>query len=306
MLVDGEYKYKDIAIGILIGLIVMTKQNIGGCLALLYLITSKNRINSVISILIGILPSIIYLGITNSFLEYIDFCYIGLGSFLDNFVLEPLSLGLWIICLYVFLKQTSGKKNIVCYYILVYQIVVFPIVDQGHVVPAIIPIVYYLLLNYNKKIGFYIKMFTTIGFVMIAIILPIIRCEFNTNNNFLKYQVQSNGLNYYMKNYSNYVDNIDDKKIYLLVENAYIIKLYRNETLDFYDLINDGNFGTMEKELIADMDNDCKNKKCIFILDNRYFKNLRYFQYSKRFKKHVMKKYKYIETMPSKDRVYSN
>ena len=313
-LLDSDIKYKDYMIGIVIGIIFMTKHNIGICFSILYLILSKHKLKSLLSILIPVIPILIYLYLNNALIGYIEFCYLGLGSFVENLYADILSLIIFTIALVILIKElikykNSDRKDKKILYVATFFIFAFPILDQGHAVPILIPLSYYLLSkeDINKKLVFFTKYFIIIGYIATTIGMCF-KAEFNLKNNYLKYQMIPNGFNYYLENYNKYLDdNIPNgNKLYLLVENSYAIRLYRNEKIGMFDLINDGNLGGKDSKYIELMADDCKENKCVFILDSRFFKNKRYFQYSKEFKDYVVDNYKYYETMPSKDRIYKN
>ena len=142
---------------------------------------------------------------------------------------------------------------------------------------------------------------------MSVIIVPILDTTISLKNNFLLFQRVEKDLNFYLENYSNYLEENQDKKVYLFLDNAYLIKIYRNENPTFYDLINNGNLGSDEEKYIHWIDEECKNKECLFILDTGYFEKQEIgIQRSDLFKNYVMDRYLYLETLPSGDRVYRN
>lgn len=313
-LLDSKSKYKDYLIGIIIGIIFMTKHNIGIYFSILYLILSKNKIKSILSIMVPIIPILIYLYINNALYGYIDFCYLGIGSFVENIWADPLSLICFIVALIILIKElikykNSNKEDKKILYVAVFFMFVFPILDQGHVVPILIPLAYYLFTNnekISKKTIFLTKYFIVIGYIATTILMGF-KSEINFHNDYLKYQMIPKNFNYYLEKYDEYLKNIsNDNKVYLLVENSYAIKLYRNELPQMFDLINEGNLGSDSNKYIKIMADDCKENKCTFILDNRFFKKKKYFQYLRMFKDYVIDNYNYYETIPSKDRIYRN
>ena len=121
LLQDSDIKKKNIIIGILLGIIIMTKQNIGFCLAISYII--------------------IYLIITNSLKDYIDFCYLGLGKFFDYLYVDTNAIIGYLIFLipltYIIIKSKKIKPEII--YIIAFQVVSIPIFDRGHIFVRTIP-----------------------------------------------------------------------------------------------------------------------------------------------------------------------
>lgn len=304
---DSDYKYKTILTGILIGSIIMIKHNIGICLLIVYLLNNYKKKLQILSVFIPIIPTIIYLMINNAFYEYIDFCYLGLGNFLDNLYVDIFSVPLIIYIFYFTIKDYIKNKDKIILYVFAFQIILFPIFDQGHVLPALIPFTYYLFIKDGYfKLKFYLKYFIVIGIIVNTIIALFIT-RINMNHDYLLLQRVSTKTKVYLEMYSKYLDVNTDKKVYLLLDNAYLIKLYRNENPTFYDLINQGNLGSDEEKYIDNIKKECSNNKCMFILDKRYFVKKSYGdQRLEIFKEYVTNNTKYLETLPSNDRVYIN
>ena len=317
-LLDSNSKYKDIFIGLIIGFILMTKHNIGLTLFLVYIITSKRKFISLVSISIPVLITISILLITNSFIEFIDCCYLGLGNFLDNLLITPFDLIFSIITIIYLLIELIKEKNIKLLYIIAFMIMVFPIIDTNHFLISLIPVTYYILYKNNFLPKYIITILITLQIILN--ITNIKQIEILTDNNFLKYNIAYKGINNYLKEYSKYINNLN-KNTYTFITNSYLLKLYNNENPTFYNLINNGNLGKNHKKYIKEIDKNCKNKNCIFILDSKYFiknknnqKNsiFKYFVIEEKnqliddFKEYVIKNYTYVETLPTNDRVYKN
>lgn len=307
LLEESSFKQKNIIIGILIGLIIMTKQNIGLCLLIVYIFINRKNIKVCLSPLISIIPVIIYLLITKTFISYIDFCYLGLGSFFDNFYIDINSIIGYLIFLipltYIVIKNKTKRKSLL--YVIAFQSVGIPIFDRGHILLGMIPIVYFILTEENNYIiECYVKTLTVALYIFFTI-TSIINTKYITDNNFLKYERIYKGMPKYLKEISKYIDADKDVKVYLLMENAYLIKLYRGQTLGFYDIINKGNMGTKDKYYIDQMDKNCKDKKCMFVLDSNFYNDV-YYQGIEGFKKYAEENGNYLETLPSNERVYIN
>ena len=312
VLVDAKFKYKNIIIGLLIGMIMMTKHNIGLCLAVVYLYDNRKNILSILKsclyIGIPVLFVIVYLLCHNSLAQYYDFSFLGLGSFLDNFIFDIVSLILIVtIVLFIGIKFLK-TKDIKYFYVLAFQVIAFPLFDKSHIMIGIIPVIYLILLDNDKYLSLFIKLFIVIGFV---VMMPdnLINTNIELNNNFLKYVRVSKGLNNYLYNYSKYIDSrIDDYDVYIFSNSAYYIKLYRNENPGFYDFILTGNMGSNPNKLIEKLDKKCKKEKCLYILTKEYFldKIPNGDQLSLIYKDYVLENAEYLETLPSDDRVYVN
>lgn len=303
LLEQEKFKYSNEIKGVLIGIILMTKHNIGILLGIIYLFENRRNIRNSFSMFIPVIITLIYLTVNHTIYEYIDFCYLGMGSFLNNFSTD-ISILIMILVLYFLIKEYKIRKDIKILYVLAFQIIVFPIVDQAHLILALLPVIVYILLQGNKKVQFLIKYFILIGFIVEGITLGL-TTKIMTENNFLFLQGCSKNLPTYLEKYSEYIDSKKEYNIYLFNMNAYLIKIYRNENPTFFDLINRGNLGRNEKKYLKILDKNCHSKKCLFILSNNdYEKRKKENQTSEIFKNYVEKKAKYLETLPSKDKVY--
>ena len=88
---------------------------------------------------------------------------------------------------------------------------------------------------------------------------------------------------------------------------AYLIRIYNNQTPSFTDLINEGNLGSNNKKYLDEIDKKCKNEKCSFIVDKILFKKrVKGVQLLESYRDYVVNNYKFVEVMPSKDRLYRN
>lgn len=306
-LLDSKNKYKDFIIGLLIGIIIMTKHNVGLALLIVYFFTTKKKKN-LVSVFIPIIISTIYLMCNNALWQYINFCFLGMGNFTENLLIEPTCLLLIILLCVYYIKKYFNTKDVRILYMLAFLIILlFPLIEFSHFLFGIIPTTYYILFKEEKK-EIYILM---IIFIALGMITNIIYKYKNNNiildDNYYKYNSLSKGAYQSTKNYTKYIDKLDGE-VYLLTSDAYNIKLYNNQTTSFYDLLNKGNLGRNEYKYVKKMEKECKNKKCYFILGAEYFKTEKEHasQILVIFKDYVIKNYNYIETLPSGDKVYSN
>ena len=306
LLESSEFKYKEEIVGVFIGIILMTKHNIGMPLGIVYLLKNRKKIRKLLYLLIPVVITFSYLLINNAIFEYIDFCYLGMGSFLSNMTTDILSVPIYLLILFFLIKEYTNYKEFKILYLLAFQIVVFPILDQGHLMPALLPVVVYILLKKKKKTKIFVKYFIAIGFI-VGVITTGFTTTIMTKNNFLFLQGCPKNLPIYLEEYSKYIDSKKNRNIYLFNMNAYMIKIYRNENPTFFDLINKGNLGSNEEKYLKLLDEDCRKNKCLFLLSNNdYEENNNSNQTSETFKIYVEKNAKYLETIPSKDKVYIN
>lgn len=147
-LCDKEFRYKDILMGILVGIFFLIKQNVGFCLFIPMIYYSRNRIKSFISFCIPVFIFLIYLIWNNALYQFIDYCFLGLFEFGDSnsiFLFLPVELVVCATLGYKLLKSKFIKQQL--FYLLMYQIITIPIVDDYHFMIGFIPVFYYYLFN---------------------------------------------------------------------------------------------------------------------------------------------------------------
>lgn len=307
ILEDSFLKYKNIFIGITIGSILITKQNVGLGLLLAGLFCSNEKLKTLMGTLIpvGILFTILIY--YNALHEYIDFCFLGLGGFLDNLLIESTALILLAIIFFFLIHEYIHKNKKMLLYLIAFLIITFPILDNTHVLIGAIPVLYYVLLKItNRNILLLIK---TVLIVSVCLSpLKNIPFHFMNNDTFLKYRhVKGDNTNNYLVGMTTYIKEKEKKNtVYLFIENAYLIRLSLKQNPIFYDLINKGNLGSKPEKYLEAINNNCKDKSCLFILDRKYFAKEKNNQLDFSFKTFVIDNYQYLETLPSGDKVYKN
>ena len=242
----------DYLIGFILGLLILTKQTVGGLVlipGLLYCLKDRKKlISRIIGCLIPCSIFFIYLIITKSCMSFLDLCLFGLFDFAGS------NGNYNNICFYIFLVITiitmifiiKDKKNIYNYYALMFYSVSIPLFDAYHVQLQSIAFVLICLLNFNKKIP--INSFVIFILVVLCISFAYYqRITFNSEypNNIkhfeyrylLKEQVDfTNEVNTFIKKNKNY-------KYMFLDSNGYYFRIINDEHISYLDLINMGNWG---------------------------------------------------------------
>ena len=307
ILYDSKNKNKELYIGLIIGFIIMTKHNIGIALFIIYFFTSKNKIKSTLYFLIPIIISAIYLVINNDLINYINFCLLGTGNFAKNIIINPTCLIITTLSIIYLIINFKKTKDIKILYIIAALTIVFPLIEIVHLLEFTIIMMYYILLNEkNIKITLPLKILIFLYFIA-TILIYINDVEIIKSGKHIKYSVQSKNINNYLNLYSSYLN--DEEDTYLFISNAYLIRIYNSQHTTIYDHLNKGNLEKNETKYIKEIEKNCTNKKCTFILDSQYFnksKKNNGFQYIKEYKEYVIKNYKYVETLPTGDKIYSN
>ena len=280
----------DKVIGLVAGISLLTKQNIGLFILLVTVLYPlfKNKKSSLTRFCFSMIPCMIfitYLLCTNTLYDFINLCVLGIKDFNNNLVIKPIYLVFLIISVIAILIKfiMSKDKNISYYYLMSYLFVVYPLIDSYHVSLFIL----FLIIVYLYNTPFKIK---KRGVVISNIIIVLfgISWYIASYNYFSK-------LNYYSyPNFYNEIMSYNDKKDY-----DYIIKFYKkhNNTIyicspsktmilsgitsskiDHYFVLFRGNLGyNGEKNIIKKLDNthdkyfvvqntiECSTDDCQFI-----------------------------------------
>ncbi len=270
-------KRKDIFIGLILSLIFLTKQTIGIALLIPGLIESKNKKKTIISFIIPILLTITYLIYNNALYQFIDYCFLGMLNFTSkNKTFSIYSIITISISIYFIYKIIKTRK-INYLYGLSFQIITIPIADKYHFFMGLYALLYILLIEnrLSKKLILYLILFTNITLLIISG-LKLITEKTQTyqykENNILKGRKITEDQNNYLNNYKLCLDIVNqkkDKKLFVLSGNAYFLKLVNNQTINKFDLINNGNMGYKGYiRYIEEIDKICKKETCIFIIEN--------------------------------------
>ena len=253
---NSNYKYRNELIGLLIGMVLMTKINLGLFMFIPYFIYSKQKVKSILFTIVIPVLCFIYFIISDSLINCIDDCFLGLHNFSNNLVIEWVILILDIIVIGILLYKFIKKKNKVYLYLILFQGILYPICDYHHFLIGMLPVAYYFINYTNNKYENYIVKMAGIICFGIYTFLDFYNYEFPRSFPLEKL----NSIESYIKNNSN-------KKIYILNYYAYLIKLDLNMKINKYDLSLQGNMGSDESKYVDKLDSLCKNNNdCIFIL----------------------------------------
>ena len=269
VLFNENFKHKDFVFGLVVGLLILTKQTVGVCVLIPLFMLNNNKFKFLLGLIIPLSIFIIYLVYNNALYNFVDYCFLGMFDFAgDNkyYMFLPLEC-LIILLLIYFLKTKQVDKS--GWIVLMFQVIVFPIFDINHFLLGISIFLFYLL--YNFKVNKFLKiLFLFIGIIIIVrmIEFPSIvkdKESFLFGKNFNHFEV----LNFINKHYYN--KRLEFDNLYFFSDLTYIVKLTNNDTLNKFDLINNGNMGyNGEKKYIKEINNKCSKESCYFILDKHY------------------------------------
>ena len=285
----------DYIIALLIGLILITKQNIGIMLFIPMIYYSKNKIKSIILFIIPFILLCLYLLINNALFSFIDYCFLGLFEFSGNNEIDYIILFIEFICIgYLIYKLFKCKfKDKELFYILMFQIVLYPLIDLKHFVVGFIPIFYYLLLNNKKRIINIIVCIFVLLYLLITFIFNFNRIDIHTKKDMFYLKSPSKVINYLENIHDLYPDDINN--YYFDSEKSYLFKLYYDIPIKYYDFYLNGNMGYYsKKDIKKSFIKYCKKNRCIFFI-NKDSNNIQFSEFRKIIKSNYKKIGEYEE-----------
>lgn len=242
----------DWLIGIIIGLAVLTKQSIGGCLALVsiyYLFKDyKKFFKRVGGALIPTFIFIIYMFISNCYKEFWDLCIMGMFDFgKQNYIGSSLVIIIFILCLgFIIYRIFKDKNNINNYYILAFSSITIPMFDYFHFKYFLLGLLFLVLGNVKvKKINLDLLMYgCVIGIVFVNLLVTFQdRGVYPNDINHFQYRYISNKHIKETKEVSDKLMKYQDRGVLFLFEQSYYYKIVNDIRIDYFDLINTGNWG---------------------------------------------------------------
>ena len=274
-------KSNEYLIGILIGLLLLTKQSVGFFVLLpsIYYIKDKKKVlKRIIGFIIPCLLFLVYLLITNSLNEFLDLCLFGLFDFgtknkSRNIIGYIIFILVFIFNIYLIIKD---KKNIGYYYSLAFLSMAIPLFDYAHTIVPILLILIVYFMNHNIKDVINYK----ISFYIITVLIFIISFYRYNYNHKIIYPNNINRFEYrFIRDDSikltneviKYINDNKDENIIFLNTSAYYFRLITNKEISYIDLTNNGNFGyNGSKKMIKEID---KYNGSIFFINMDEYKN---------------------------------
>ena len=290
----------DYLIGVVLGLLVLSKHTVGGVILIFSLFATKDVKRSIKRLLFSLIPMmifLIYLLISNTFMKFLDLCVFGLFDFAEsNKYFSLFFISVTLLCLIYTIYSFIKKKDILNYYLLPAFTLLLPIIDMFHSVYFIGFFLIIIFIRYNKVIP---------KIIGISILLSIIILNICFNSTYNSLYFSSNGNMKYLlvnKERKTYIKNILKKyKSYddacMLSMNSMYFDIESNKKITYFDIPLYGNFGydglnKMKKKI------DSMHNTYFFVLDstNR--------QYVNKLNDYVKKNYKYIETVEDMEIYY--
>ena len=243
----------DYLIGIIIGLGVLTKQSVGGCLALVSLFylfgNFKKLLQRILGALIPVGVFVIYILCFNCYKEFFDLCIMGMFDFgKENYIGNMFVLIIFFMCLgYIIYMIIKNKKNIDSYYILAFSSITIPMFDSFHFKFFILGFLLLIIDKLNfKRFNLNLLMYgSLIGITIMNIFISIGGESFDYPNsiNHFQYKYISSKHVIETNEVSNKLLEYSDRGALFLFEQSYYYKLVNDLPINYFDLINTGNWG---------------------------------------------------------------
>lgn len=295
-------KCNDYLIGFVIGLAVLTKQSVGGCLALvsLYYVFKDRNFKKlgkrILGALIPVSVFIIYMLVTNSYKEFIDLCILGLFDFgTNNYVGSRSFVFVYIVLLIILGYVIKTKRNCIDkYYVLAFSIIALPMFDFFHMKFFAISVAMLFISKLElKRINLNLLMWgSMLGFLVVNFFAGIDgKIIYPNPINHFEYKYISGAHIKETQIVSDKIMEYSDKELILLFEQSYYYKIVNDLKINYYDLINTGNWGyNGSKKLLKGLEN---KKNAIFVINRNSYKGTR--QTDKTALKFVLKNCKKID-----------
>ena len=176
------------------------------------------------------------------------------------------------ICIFMIYRFIMSKcKDVIILYILLFQIISFPIVDNSHFIITSCPFIYYVFKNYHNKLFLYAFSVCYISFIIgygVYIFKSYDYVIDKKENSFINYKRVSLDYLLYFDTIDRFRNKYSDYRLYLFDTRAYTGKLEYDIDIDKYDLINDGNMGYNGcYKYLESIKKYCKVNKCLFIVN---------------------------------------
>lgn len=241
----------DYLIGLVLGITFLTKINVGVLVSLptiYYLFKDyKKVIKRVIGFLIPNLICITIFYFNNSLYDYINYCFLGLFDFArENIKITPLIVLPIIITSYL-IKKYLESKDITILYILLYQLISYPIFNAIHIMYASIPFIYYIMENLEGSLNTkYEKNCKLLIPILLCPILGVILSAFTHEHIYVSNTFKNRYVDKELYTDAMDIDSIFKGKydnVYFVMYSAYLNKFILNLDINKYDLLMQGNLG---------------------------------------------------------------
>ena len=297
-----EDRYEGL-IALLVGLLFITKQNIGIALLIPMIFYSKKKGKSLLLFLLPFALLSIYLLVKGAFVQFIDYCFLGLFDFQGNntdLLSHPIlffgEIGIGIGLVIALLKSKFQNKEV--FYVLMFQMMLYPLVNADHFFVSFIPVLYLIFKNHSKKFYIYPIWTWIFLFCMVFYFAHVGHVHWEKDMFFLKTPDEYIPLTEEIYDY--FGGNLHN--VYGDSEHIYFAKLFYQEPIGNYDLMLTGNLGGNKEKIIQQLDQKCQEEGCQFLMVKSQDTTVSQFSY---FDQYVQSHYEKVDEFSLFD-VYSS
>lgn len=272
--------YNDYIIGLVLGLLIITKHTIGFFMiipSLIYYLKKRDvLLKRGIGLLLPLIVFFLYLIISKTIYSFIDLCVLGLFDFGThnssfNIIYLIIMISIFIICIYKYYHN----KNIDYLYMISFLMMGIPIVDKYHI--SIIIFTFLIICLKNSK--FSINKSILILINLLILIIPFLQFLIISNNKYIDLYSFKNVSFIYLneKEYKNILKVnkfLKEKNTYYLMgaNFNYLFELINNKDIKYTDGLYYGNYGYDGTRKIVDYVKNIHDAYFV-IYDNEFDKN---------------------------------
>ena len=289
-------KKSDYLIGLVLGLLILSKHSVGGIVLIFSLISTKDikRMSKrLLTALIPISIFLLYLLITGTLMNFIDLCILGLFDFAETnkyfsllFTITTIIFTIYTIYSFIF------KRDIINYYLIPAFTLLIPIVDMFHSTYFIAFFIIVIFMR-EKRINKKISIVLGITIIILTFISNVKTSEYIKNMTFstdgkMKYVLLDKESNKYIKKILTKYNQYENTCM-LSISSMYF-DIESGKKITYFDIPLYGNFGydginKMKKKI------DKMHDTYFFIIDNpnRQYVNI--------LNDYVRKNEKYVENI---------
>jgi len=271
---EKYYFDKDYLIGLLISLVILTKQSVGIFFVIASIIIYYKDKSKLSKRLIGLITPLViflfYLLINNNLGEFLNLCLFGLfdfanknSSYFNIYIVFSIIL-LIVICFSI----RKHPKDKLYYYLLAFFTILIPLFDLYHFVLFFVAFLAVILIDKEIKLKLRVELFFKWLIVGVYFVSFFNNCKTTMYPNDVfnfSYRYFSREYVDYTKDITKLMDKYSDRKIIFLSDDAYYFKLVRDISIDYYDLINYGNWGYNGSRKLLNNIKSMKNDMVFFV-----------------------------------------
>lgn len=277
-----EEKSNDYLIGIILGILILTKHTIGIFFILpsfIYIKQIKKIGKRIIGASIPCIVFVVYLLITHSLSEFIHLAILGLFDFASSngYVQNIFLVIVFFLCVCICIRYIyKNKKDITGYYIFLLSIMAYPILDDYHISYFILGCLYLVLktssIDLNKTLSYFLlfSLFLSIMWLFITIYYKEGTYIFKNYNHYPMRYINKQSVEDF-EELDKYISESKHEVVLMSIgtEN-YFYKITNDLDLTYFDLPNYGNYGYSGEEIMKKKIDDLKDGTIILISPYMY------------------------------------